>query len=454
MRKAMDRYRRCVGDRRSWPGVLKQIVTPGLLRGLGEGRPRDGNQARAGWTPKYLLVLCVCMGWSGRRRLTERFREARAVAAGLYPDDPALPRSYQGFCKQRGKADVSFLQSAVGRLRKDATRRAGKHGWTHNWIPFASDGSRIEVPRTKRNQEVLRRAGRKGTGPQMWTTLLVHLPTGVIWDWRQGPGTSSERHHLREMIGTLPARALVITDAGFVGFEGMQDMDAAGQAFLMRCGSNVELLLDQKPVMSRLEKHRTGMRVYLWPQEQQRRGVGPLVLRLIVLKRKKKKVYLLTNVASSLALPKWMAGELYAARWDIEVTYRHLKQTMERRKLLSRSPENAALELAANLVALYMLVLHGMVVLGRQCDRLSVAIALDTLREAMEALRWNADGWDFRSHMAEAVRDDYERKRPKRARDWPHKKTEAPPGPPRLRCLRPEERARLRRIDAAGRKTG
>ena len=82
MRKAMDRNRQCAGDRRSWLGVLKQIVTPGLPQGLGEGRPRDGNQARAGWTPKDLLVRCVCTGWSGRRRLTGRFHEARAVAAG------------------------------------------------------------------------------------------------------------------------------------------------------------------------------------------------------------------------------------------------------------------------------------------------------------------------------------------------------------------------------------
>ena len=76
MRRAMDRYRQCAGDRRSWPGVLKPIVTPGILQGLGEGRPRDGNQTRAGWTPKDLLVRCVCMNWSGRRRLTGRFHEA------------------------------------------------------------------------------------------------------------------------------------------------------------------------------------------------------------------------------------------------------------------------------------------------------------------------------------------------------------------------------------------
>lgn len=454
MQRAMDRYRGCLGDRRSWSGVLNRILTPQVLRDVGEGQPRDGNQARAGWTPKFLLVLCVCIGWSWKRRLTGRFGEARAIAAALYPDHADLPGSYQGFFKQLGKANVSFLRSSVSVLRKEAPCRAGESWWTHNWIVFAADGSRIEAPRTKRNQKWMGRAGRKGTGPQLWATLLVHLPTGLVWDWQQGPGTSSERSHLRALVPTLPERALVVTDAGFVGYDGMQEMAAAGQAFLMRCGGNVELLLQDKPVTTKLERSRTGTRVYLWPQAKQRQGRAPLVLRLIVLKRKKQKVYLLTNVMSATALPKWMAGEIYAARWGIEVTYRSLKQTMERRKLLSKSPENATLELAANLLGLFMLVLHGLSVLGPQCGRLSVAMALDVLRDAMEALRWGVVDRTFRDRLAAAVRDEYERTGRKRARDWPHKKTESPPGPPRLRRVRSAERARLRRLDQDRAKTG
>ena len=136
------------------------------------------------------------------------------------------------------------------------------------------------------------------------------------------------------------------------------------------------------------------------------------------------------------------------------MTYRSLKQTRERRKLLSKSPENAKLELAANLLAWFMLVLHGIAVLGPQCSRLSVAMALDALRDAMGALRWGVVDVAFRRRMATAVRDEYERKRRKRSRDWPHKKSESPPGPPRLRRLRRKERARLRRLDLDGSKTG
>ena len=70
--------------------------------------------------------------------------------------------------------------------------------WTWcGWTVMAVDGSRVEAPRARGNQRGLGRAGREKTGPQWWVTWLIHLPSGLIWDWRQGPGTSSERTHRR-----------------------------------------------------------------------------------------------------------------------------------------------------------------------------------------------------------------------------------------------------------------
>ena len=34
-----------------------------------------------------------------------------------------------------------------------------------------------------------------------------------------GPANSSERAHLHDMLGELPAHALITADAGFVGYE-------------------------------------------------------------------------------------------------------------------------------------------------------------------------------------------------------------------------------------------
>ena len=113
MSQAREGHRRWFRNRQSWPKVLNQFFTPALWRALGEGQPRDGNQARAGWTPKFLVVLSLLIGWSGKRQLTARFAEARAIAASLYPDEGGLPTSYQGFFKQLRRADLERLRAPL-----------------------------------------------------------------------------------------------------------------------------------------------------------------------------------------------------------------------------------------------------------------------------------------------------------------------------------------------------
>ena len=184
-------------------------------------------------------------------------------------------------------------------------------------------------------------------------TWIVHLPTNLLWDWRQGPGRSSERSHLREMVPTLPGEALVVADIGFGGFDLLWHLTRSGVGFLIRCASNTTLLTE----FARYQIERRGpvSYVYLWPTH--RRSHPPLKLRLIVLKRKGERVYLLTNVTDSQRLSRSMALEFCAARWDIEVEYRSLKQTMGRRKVLAKTPEAGAMELAGNILALAVLML-------------------------------------------------------------------------------------------------
>jgi hypothetical protein len=68
----------------------------------------------------------------------------------------------------------------------------------------------------------------------LWVTALVHLPLGLLWAWRLGNGTASERDHLRHLLATLPRGTLLVADAGDVGYELLQALLAAGQSFLVR----------------------------------------------------------------------------------------------------------------------------------------------------------------------------------------------------------------------------
>src|SRR5438270_784784 len=74
-------------------------------------------------------------------------------------------------------------------------------------------------PRTAELERRLGQPGKPGSAPAVWLTALVHLRLGVPWAWRFGKGTASERDHLRHLLAVLPAAALVVADAGFVGFD-------------------------------------------------------------------------------------------------------------------------------------------------------------------------------------------------------------------------------------------
>jgi hypothetical protein len=277
----------------------------------------------------------------------------------------------------------------------------------------------------------LGRAGREKTHPQWWITWITHLPTNLIWDWRQGPGNSAERVHLREMIPSLPKGLLLVADAGFGGFDLLWSLSRAGIEFLIRCGANTALLVEG--AFQQVVREGGSRYVYLWPVR--RRGGKPLRLRLIVLKRGGKRVYLLTNVLDSTRLSRPMASKIYAARWGIETEYRALKQTMGRRKVLAKTPGPGAMEQAGNNQALAMLVLQAAIVLAVRIGQLSVAEALKVIRRAVEAVRWAGCCRQFWALVRTAVKDAYHRHTSKRARDWPHKKKEAPPGCPQLRRL-------------------
>jgi len=262
------------------------------------------------------------------------------------------------------------------RLRKTAPARVGSAWAWYGWVVFAVDGSRADAPRTCRNERALGQSARDKSHPQWWITQLIHLPTKLIWDWRQGPGTSSERAHMREMIPSLPKSSLLVGDIGFGGFDLLWQLSNEQVAFVIRCGGSSTLLVEH--TRQQIERQGDIRWVYLWSKNRRRKK--PLRLRLIVLKRHGKRVYLLTNVQESTRLSRRMAGEFYRARWAIEVEYRGLKQTLGRRKVLARTPEPGAMELAANILAMALLLLYAALALGTKVSRLSLAKALWAMR--------------------------------------------------------------------------
>jgi hypothetical protein len=412
------------------------------------------------WTPKGLTFTAILWAWSDEKTLIERFFLARKVvmAMAILTREPAT--TYQAFLKMLTTWTVALSMTLFAafrqRMRSDLAARFEVDGFA----VFGVDGSRLELPRTESNEgrfspanarrparpkpkskprrkpprrarsQTSRAREKKTNSPQMWLTTMFHVGSGLPWDWRIGPSDSSERDHLRQMIGALPAAALVTADAGFVGYGTWKAILDSGRHLLIRVGANVRLLRNLGYV-----REKNGL-VYLWPDREAARDQPPLVLRLVVARGKRHPVYLVTSVLDETTLSDAQVVAIYALRWGIELFYRHFKQTFGRRKLRSHSADNAELEATWSLLGLWAMGLHAQVELigeGVPARRISMARLLLGYRRSLREYKSHPDpGESLRALVAEAVIDPYQRA-DKSSRDYPRKKQEQATGAPEIR---------------------
>jgi hypothetical protein len=427
----------------------KVSYRPGLKEAIGKWLPgqffsRFRVTAGSAWRPQRVFWMAMLMVWSAEQTLEARFAAGRQVLRSFFPKW-SLGKSYTGWYEAQLKWITALKPALAKRLQEQMHTLGGRYQQREGWCAFAADGSRVECPRTKANERKLKCAGRKKTGPQLFLTTLWHMGLGLPWDFRIGPGTASERRHLEDMLPQLPAQSLVVADAGFTGYDLYRRILAAGQNFLLRVGSNVHLL--QKLGYAEQEGRDT---VYLWPERNWQEP--PVVLRLIQCGQGKKKIYLVTNVLDKQVLSEKSAGVLYEMRWGVEVFYRSIKQTLQRRRMLSRTPEAAQCELTWTVFGMWLLGLLSVAkITARGADPLSwsAALARERVRQSMRlATTGRHQDRALASDLAWAVKDEYVRHARKRARDWPHKKTEQPPGNPIIQPANAEQKRAMKRFIA------
>lgn len=403
-----------------------------LLHAMGQYLPQRGvplitKDRRVRWSDRILVMTTVLMVWSAASAAQDAFKEAREVVVSMYKTRRRPGKCLSGFLNRLCTSTVRLLEVLVPALRKASRDAAGELWYWRHWVLMAVDGSRVDCCRTRSNEQAFGCAGKNKSAPQQFLTTVFHVATGVIWDWRRGRGDAAERTHFRQMIPNLPKHVLMLADAGFTGFDLLQSMLAEGQDFLIRVGANVTLL---RKLGYYVREH--DQIVYLWPKAK--RNQEPLVLRLVRVHDGRKQRCLLTSVLDSKRLSDSQVAKLYCLRWGVEVSFRSLKQTMRKRKMLSGVAKNAKVELDWAVVGLWLLTLMGV---GEAApadrDRLSVAQALRAVRRWMRSPDGRPPAGGLRKALRKALVDKYVRTSSKKARNWPHKKREKPPGVPKVR---------------------
>lgn len=398
------------------------------------GRFVDARPRRAGgWADLHLILCALLMSWSDARTLLDRFLAAHDLAG---PDDACTFTGYSRALRRRGVM-------LVGRLRAHlaAQLRAAAAGvWTvRGRCVFAVDGSKFDAPHTVANETAM--GVTEKSGPQMLATILVHLGACVLWNWRIAKAHGSERKHLQRLFRSTPRHSLILGDAGFMGFDCLRAVVESGRHVLVRLAGNASLitgLTDREDVVA------------VWPVDRQRR-TPPLLLRIIrVRDGKAGKVVLGTSVLDPERLSDRDAAALYRMRWGVEVCYRSLKQTLDRRKMRSAAPRQAWLELHRTMLGFMTLGLLTLSAMGRSRSRRrwSVGGAIRIVRHAARSRTPQQSHRHLRS-LGRAVMGDNAR-RSKQAWNWPHKKRQKTPGPPKMRPATPDERSRYAAFRIAG----
>lgn len=443
---------------------------------------KDRFHGNIKWTPEQLAQQAVMWAWQDTRNVTDAFAITLEVCEDLNIENAA--KTYTAFINALDRYRETFSLRLGRQFQALAEEVAGRFWRDSDWVLMGFDGSRVTVPRTvsnekefcapnygkgktakyrkKKSKGMRRRKNKKNKpqpqSPQTWITMMWHMGLRLPWSWRLGPSNSSERGHVMEMLEQerFPEETLFCGDAGFVGYDFWKSILSAGGNFLVRVGGNVNLLSATADI-----KRLGGGIVLCWPKDKMDSGVEPLRLRLVKVKIGKTTMWMLTSVLDRKKLPKRKIIKYYKMRWGVEVEYRGLKQTIDKRNLRCRNSDRVYVELDWSIRAMAfaeLIALREQIPADNEShtqseedydtkDR-SLANTVRAVRKCMRNVNKYADpSSDLLTQLSGALVQKYNNRTDKKARYRPKNPDKKPLGEPKVRKLKREEREKLRKIN-------
>jgi hypothetical protein len=412
-------------------GSMREFLTPAVFKQVRNASPRRKHQR---WDLHPLLYILLLTTYCCGDSLPEKFEVAKGFYAVCCPKRKRPGASFSGFEKAVAKLPMPLLRVLAHAIRGRVAAIFADRWRVGDFIPFGCDGTRQACPRTEELERRLGTFGKEGSSPMIWNTSIVHLTLGFPFCWRFGRGgKASERSHLVSMLGWLPASALIVADAGYVGYDVAAAMITAGVSFLIRMSSHATFYSEADDP---LDEFREGI-VYYWPKSRERDRDPPIRGRLMRIRscRHKTDVWLLTNVEDTARLSLETAGTCYRWRWENEGFFRTYKRTLKKVALMGRTVRQVHREAEASMIATQLLLCQGAMAMVAP-QRASLPVMCSPRRVLME-VRCEIAGQSKRSEpftlrIMRARRDYRQRTTPKQKRQWPRRKDHVPPHPPTL----------------------
>jgi hypothetical protein len=425
---------------------IRQFLTPAVWK---QGYQVREPSRKCRWEIQPLVMVLVLMTWSCGESQAERFEAAKAFCVACRPKQKRPGRTVAGFQKALARLPLVVLRAIAAGVRRRLAALLPLE--VDGFIPLGCDGSRLTCPRSAELEKRLSGTNQHWSPPTIWLTAVVHLRLGVPWCWRWGKGTASERHHLQEMLSLLPKAALLVADAGYIGFELAKALVSNQVSFLIRQGSGVTLYSEEGTPLAK-EEFYDGV-VWYWTKKAQQEGEAPLRLRLLCVRRRKKgetqsqDVWLLTNVMDPGRLRVEQAGQYYRWRWENEGFFRTYKRTLKKMKLESRTLKLVHREAEGSLLALQLLLAQGALAMPQRADKTKPQASprkiLLEIRQEIRSASTACRRASFAQRLQTAQREQRVRTTPKERRPWPSREPHQPPKPPEILKLPAELQAIL-----------
>jgi len=329
----------------------------------------------------------------------EAIRQAQSACRLL--DRKAPPDENSPYCTARAKLPMETLEEIHRAVTDEAERAvASKDLWCGLRVRVV-DATTLIAPDTAANQKAFPQSRKQKPGcgfPLLHLIGLFSLATGLFMAWATGSQHVQELVLLQQLWEHLRPGDLLLGDRGFGCWGTLAQCCQRGIHGVFRARGR--LRTDWRRGQ-RLSKHQ---RLVVWKKPRHRpsyftaeqwadfpRELTLRVIRVVVTQRgfRARKIILVTTLLDHQAYPPAALAELYRRRWDMELSLRHLKTTLQMEQLSCKTPANLQRELWMHF-CIYNLVRRLMFEAARKANvplhRISFAGALAAARRYGETL--------------------------------------------------------------------
>lgn len=329
----------------------------------------------------------------------EAIRQAQSLCLPLgrrVPPDTTSP-----YCQARARLPLERLEQIHAGLITDAEAAiAARDLWCGQRVRVV-DATIVTLPDTPKNQQAYPQQSTQKPGcgfPLLKLVGLFSLATGLFTAWSTGPWKHHELKLFQKLWEFLRAGEVLLGDRGFGGWPMLaQCLHRAIHAVFRAAGTR---RLDWR----RGQRLSKDQRLVRWPkpkkrspylsQKQWAKLPAEITVRLVRIRVQQpgfrtRKLILVTTLLDPEKYPPSALAQLYRRRWNLELSLRHLKTTLQMEQLSGKTPSMIQRELWMHLLV-HNLIRRLMFEAARRAevplDRVSFAGALATARRTGEAL--------------------------------------------------------------------